>query len=74
MRMDIRTSKDLHLDPVVDHRQMKVINAEYNVKVGYWALRNNIQEYKVYAIMIRMFNLDFVNIFYVYGGVKTLYV
>ncbi len=40
---------------------MKAINANYSVRVGYWALRNNVQEYKVYVVMIRMFNLDFVN-------------
>jgi hypothetical protein len=40
---------------------MKAINANYNVKVGYWASRNNVQEYKVYVAMIWMFNLDFVN-------------
>jgi hypothetical protein len=40
---------------------MKAINANYNVKVGYWASRNNVQEYKVYVAMIWMFNSDFVN-------------
>jgi hypothetical protein len=41
---------------------MKMIDVEYNVKVGYWASRNNVQKYKVYAIVIWMFNLGFVNI------------
>ncbi len=40
---------------------MKAINANYSVRVGYWASRNNVQEYKVYVVVIRMFNLDFVN-------------
>jgi len=40
---------------------MKVINANYSVRVGYWASKNNMQEYKVYAIMIRMFDPIFVN-------------
>jgi hypothetical protein len=40
---------------------MKVIDANYSVKMGYWALRNNMQEYKVYATMIQIFNLDFLN-------------
>jgi hypothetical protein len=40
---------------------MKSIDAKYNVKMGYLALKNNVQEYKVYAIVIWMFNLDFVN-------------
>ncbi len=40
---------------------MKVIDANYNVRVGYWASRNNVQKYKVYVIVIQMFDLDFVN-------------
>ncbi len=40
---------------------MKVIDANYNVRMGYWALTNNVQEYKVYATMIQKFNLDFLN-------------
>jgi hypothetical protein len=40
---------------------MKMVDAKYGVKVGYWALRNNMKEYKVYAIMIRMFDPIFVN-------------
>jgi hypothetical protein len=40
---------------------MKMIDAEYGVRMGYWALRNNVQEYKVYATIIRMFDTDFVN-------------
>jgi hypothetical protein len=27
----------------------------------YWALINNVQEYKIYAIMIWMFDLDLMN-------------
>jgi hypothetical protein len=61
MRMSIRTPRDLHMYLIVDQRQMKSIDAKCNVKVGYLALKNNVQEYKVYAIMIHMFNLDFVN-------------
>jgi hypothetical protein len=40
---------------------MKAIDANYSVSVGYWALRNNVQEYKVYVIVIWMFDVDFVN-------------
>jgi len=40
---------------------MKVMDANYSVRVGYWALRNNVQEYKVYVTMIRMFDVNFVN-------------
>jgi hypothetical protein len=38
-----------------------VIDVDYNVKMGYWASKNNVQEYKVFMTMIWMFNLDFVN-------------
>jgi hypothetical protein len=52
---------DLHLYTIVDKKQMKVIDVEYNVRVGYWASKNNVQEYKVYAVVIQMFDLDFMN-------------
>jgi hypothetical protein len=29
----------------MDHRQMRVIDAKYRVRMGYWALQNNMQEY-----------------------------
>jgi hypothetical protein len=32
---------------------MITIDVDYNFRVGYWALRNNVQEYKVYAIDVR---------------------
>ncbi len=35
-----RPNLDLYLQ--VDHKQMKVIDAKYNVRVGYWALKNNV--------------------------------
>jgi hypothetical protein len=31
---------------------MEAIDARYNIKMGYWALRNDIQKYKVYATMV----------------------
>jgi hypothetical protein len=46
------TPRDLDLYPTVDHKQMKAIDANYNVVLGYWASRNNVQEYKVYVIVI----------------------
>ncbi len=61
IRMPTRIPRDLDLYPVVDHRYMKAIDANYTVKVGYWALKNNVQEYKVYVTMIWMFDADFVN-------------
>ncbi len=59
--MAIRTHGDLHMCPTMDRRQIKIIDAEYNVRVGYLALKNNMKEYKVYVIMICMFDIDFVN-------------
>jgi hypothetical protein len=40
---------------------MKTIHANYNVRVGYRALENNVQEYKVYVIMIWIFDSNFMN-------------
>jgi hypothetical protein len=57
----MKTPRDLHMYLIVDQRQMKSIDAKYNVKVKYLASKNNMQEYKVYAIVIHMFNLDFMN-------------
>jgi len=59
--MHARIARELDLYPIMDHKHMKVINANYNVKVGYWASRNNMQEYKMYVTVIWMFDLDFVN-------------
>jgi hypothetical protein len=42
---------------------MKMIDAKYNVKVGYWALRNNMQKYKIFATLIQMFDPNFMNNF-----------
>jgi hypothetical protein len=50
---------DMYLE--MDCRHMKAIDANYNVRVGYWALKNNMQEYKVYVTKIWMFDSDFVN-------------
>ncbi len=62
MRMFARIPRDMDLYPTMDQRQMKVIDVDYSVRVGYWTSRNNMQEYKVYAIVIWMFDLDFFNI------------
>ncbi len=59
--MHARTPLDLDMYPIIDQRQMKVIDAKYNVRVGYQASRNSVHEYKVYAIVIWMFDPDFVN-------------
>jgi hypothetical protein len=62
VRMHVRILEDLDLYlVVVVQKQMKVIDANCNVRMGYWALRINMQKYKVYATMIQIFNLDFLN-------------
>jgi hypothetical protein len=40
---------------------MKFIDVVYQVKVGYWAQRNFLLDYKIYATVICMFNEDFLN-------------
>jgi len=42
--MPSRISKKLDLYPTLDQRVMKATNVDYNVKVGYWASRNHVQE------------------------------
>jgi hypothetical protein len=59
--MSARIPRDLDLYPAVDHRQIEAIDVNYSVKVGYWASRNNVQEYKLYVTMIQMFDSTFVN-------------
>jgi hypothetical protein len=60
MKMLVIIPQDLDLYLVMDH--MKAINSDYNVRIGYWASKNNMQKYKVYAIMIWVFDPNFVNI------------
>jgi len=35
--MSTITPEDLDLYPTMDQKQMKAIDADYNVRVGYWA-------------------------------------
>ncbi len=59
--MLVKTPQNLDLYLEMDHRYMKTIHTNYSVRVGYWALKNNVQEYKVYVIMIQIFNKYFMN-------------
>jgi hypothetical protein len=61
VRIPTRTPPDLDLYPKMDQKQMKVIDAEYSVRVGYWASKNNVKEYKMYATIIQMFDPNFMN-------------
>jgi hypothetical protein len=56
-----RTLQNLDLYLEMNHRQMKTMHAYYSVRMGYWALKNNLQEYKVYVIMIWIFDSNFMN-------------
>jgi hypothetical protein len=57
--MPCQTPKDLDLYPKVGKKEMKFIDVEYQVQVGYWARKNGLRDYKIYAIMISMLNKDF---------------
>jgi len=61
MTMPIITLRDLDLYLTMDQIEMKVIDANYSVRMGYWALRNHVHVYKVYAIVKWMFDLNFMN-------------
>jgi hypothetical protein len=59
--MAYQTPHDLNLYHVVGNKEMKSIDVEYQVQVGYWATRNHLQVYKIYVTMICMFDEDFLN-------------
>ncbi len=46
---------------VVEKKEMKSIDAKYQVQVGYWVVRNHLQDYKIYLMAICMFDEDFMN-------------
>ncbi len=50
------TLKNLNLYPEVGKKKMKFIDAKYQVQMGYWAKKNGLQGYKIYVIMICMFD------------------
>jgi len=55
------TPQDLDLYHVVEKKEMKSINVEYQVQVGYWATKNHLEDYKIYVIVICMFDENFLN-------------
>jgi len=55
------TLKDLDDYPLVDKRELKSINAKFQVEVGYWAFYNHLQDYNIYGTMIKMFYQEFLN-------------
>ncbi len=59
--MAYRTPHDLDLYFVVRKNEMKSIDVEYQVQVGYWVAKNHLQDYKIYETMICMFDEDFLN-------------
>lgn len=59
--MPCQTPKDLDLYLEVGKKEMKFINAKYPIQVGYWARKNGLQDYKFYAIVICMFDENFLN-------------
>jgi hypothetical protein len=59
--MASRTLQDLNLYPIVGKKEMKSTNAKYQILVGHWTTRNHLQDYKIYATVICMFDKDFLN-------------
>ncbi len=57
--MACRTLHDLNLYFVVEKKKEKSIDVE--IQVGYWVVKNHLQDYKIYATMICMFDKDFLN-------------
>ncbi len=48
-------TRDLNDYPLVDKRELKGIDAKFQVEVGYWASYNHLHDYKIYGTMIKMF-------------------
>ncbi len=61
MTMPIRTLRNLDLYLAMDQIEIKAINVDYDVRVEYWILKNQVHVYKVYAIVKWMFDPNFVN-------------
>jgi hypothetical protein len=59
--MACQTSQNLDLYLVVEKKKTKSINVEYQVQVRYWVARNHLHDYKIYVIVIFMFDEDFFN-------------
>jgi hypothetical protein len=59
--MACQTPQDLDLYPTSGKKEIKSIDVEYQVEVGYWAQRNHLQDYKICVTMICMFDKDFLN-------------
>jgi hypothetical protein len=53
--------QDLDLYPIIKKKEMKSINAKYQVQVGYWVARNHLQDYKIYVTTICMFDKNTIN-------------
>ncbi len=59
--MACQALQDLDLYLIVEKKEMKPIDAKYQVQVGYWAIRNHLQDYKIYVMVICMFDEGFLN-------------
>jgi hypothetical protein len=56
--MACQTPQDLNFYHVVEKKDMKSIDAIYQVEVGYWAQKNFLQDYKIYVMVIYMQGLS----------------
>jgi hypothetical protein len=59
--MACRTPQDLNLYPLVDNKEMKSIDAKYQIQIRDWVARNHLQDYRIYATMICIFDENFLN-------------
>jgi hypothetical protein len=41
--------------PVYRKKELKSVDLEFQIKVGYWVFANHLQDYKIYGTMIKMF-------------------
>jgi hypothetical protein len=44
----LQTPLNLDLYPSKDRRELKNVDAEYQTRVGFWALFNHLQDYKIW--------------------------
>jgi hypothetical protein len=53
----------LDLYPIVKKKELKSVDAKFQIEVGYWASTNHLQDYKIYETRIKMLILEFLSSF-----------
>jgi hypothetical protein len=59
--MACKIPKDLDLYLAIGNFFLKFIDVVHRAEVGYWAQRNFLNDYKIYVMVICMFDKDFLN-------------